>query len=595
MKRVSIPPLVDTVQEFRMKVIGYVIRRRCLGKWLAFADIAICNENDNDDDDDNNNPSATFTTSSNTDKYILSVVFQRESPSWNKVYDDTFPTKSSKLPYGSKIELEICEGPKPYTSNDNSNDDDNDKSNNATQSSSSSSYCFEVHQWKMISNPRDHAMELAMTNTSSKDDIGGGGGIGGISCSIYLKERGKAFSQYHQFNSTSKDKNKMKSSKDKNTNGDKDGTAENRNQHDSTATTTTTNDDDNGGHGDPRAKALRAKLFAKWILDTFNDRNQLSSSAVDVNDDGVDSQLLLQQPPPTTSSSSSAKPSTVLDIAGGKGNLSVELALQGHVQCTIIDPMIRRRQQHQQQQQQSPTHNTSSSSSSSFLPKRQVKQLRKINAPHPYHVATYFNQTTFMMMPSSSSKGSSDTNIIQEGDDNDEEEDDKVLNQDNGSNNGGHDYRSGYYCYDGGGETMIQNAKLCVGLHPDECTEDIVDVALRYNKSFAIVPCCVFADLYPHREVVTTTTTTISTPAITSTAATTTNETAINEGDGTGTSTTTMGSNSTSSCGDTTTTTRTKVRNYDQFIQYLLQKDSRIQLETLPFDGKNQVLYLKNE
>ena len=35
------------------------------------------------------------------------------------------------------------------------------------------------------------------------------------------------------------------------------------------------------------------------------------------------------------------------------------------------------------------------------------------------------------------------------------------------------------------------------------------------------------------------------------------------------------------------------VRTYDQFLQYLQQKDARIQIDTLPFDGKNRVLYCK--
>ena len=32
-----------------------------------------------------------------------------------------------------------------------------------------------------------------------------------------------------------------------------------------------------------------------------------------------------------------------------------------------------------------------------------------------------------------------------------------------------------------------------VGLHPDEATEAIVDWALANGRSFAVVPCCVFA------------------------------------------------------------------------------------------------------
>ena len=29
-------------------------------------------------------------------------------------------------------------------------------------------------------------------------------------------------------------------------------------------------------------------------------------------------------------------------------------------------------------------------------------------------------------------------------------------------------------------------------MHPDEATEDIVDMAVSHGKAFAVVPCCVF-------------------------------------------------------------------------------------------------------
>ena len=38
-------------------------------------------------------------------------------------------------------------------------------------------------------------------------------------------------------------------------------------------------------------------------------------------------------------------------------------------------------------------------------------------------------------------------------------------------------------------------------MHPDQATESIVDMALKYEKPFAIVPCCVFAQENPHRRL----------------------------------------------------------------------------------------------
>ena len=84
----------------------------------------------------------------------------------------------------------------------------------------------------------------------------------------------------------------------------------------------------------------------------------------------------------------------------------------------------------------------------------------------------------------------------------------------------------------------IKNCGMIIGVHPDQATEDIVDAALAYKKPFAILPCCVFAELNPGR---------------------------IIEG--------------------------RKVRTYEDLISYLLSKDESIQCFSLPFVGRNKVLY----
>jgi hypothetical protein len=40
-----------------------------------------------------------------------------------------------------------------------------------------------------------------------------------------------------------------------------------------------------------------------------------------------------------------------------------------------------------------------------------------------------------------------------------------------------------------------------IGLHPDQVTDSIVEAALKYSKPFAVVPCCVFPYLFPHRRL----------------------------------------------------------------------------------------------
>ena len=93
---------------------------------------------------------------------------------------------------------------------------------------------------------------------------------------------------------------------------------------------------------------------------------------------------------------------------------------------------------------------------------------------------------------------------------------------------------------------LLQNEiSILIGLHPDEVTEDIVDVALSLNKPFAVIPCCVFPSKFSQRKL-------------------------LNGGD---------------------------VTHVDEFVQYLIEKDSsvRIQKMELPFEGRNVVVFLKPE
>ena len=86
----------------------------------------------------------------------------------------------------------------------------------------------------------------------------------------------------------------------------------------------------------------------------------------------------------------------------------------------------------------------------------------------------------------------------------------------------------------------ICKAATCfVGMHPDQATETIVDIAFKLNKPFAIVPCCVYPSLFPDRR--------------------------LSTGQG--------------------------VKRYNSFLQYLREKDPRILQASLPFAGRNKVLY----
>jgi hypothetical protein len=46
---------------------------------------------------------------------------------------------------------------------------------------------------------------------------------------------------------------------------------------------------------------------------------------------------------------------------------------------------------------------------------------------------------------------------------------------------------------------MVRTCSFVVGMHPDQATEAIVDMALRLGTNFAVVPCCVMPTLFPSR------------------------------------------------------------------------------------------------
>ncbi|KAF9949302.1 hypothetical protein BGZ72_008910 [Mortierella alpina] len=49
---------------------------------------------------------------------------------------------------------------------------------------------------------------------------------------------------------------------------------------------------------------------------------------------------------------------------------------------------------------------------------------------------------------------------------------------------------------------VLEQASIIIGMHPDQATEPIVTMALQHHKPFAVVPCCVFAHENPQRRLV---------------------------------------------------------------------------------------------
>ncbi|KAG7380814.1 hypothetical protein PHYBOEH_011295 [Phytophthora boehmeriae] len=169
----------------------------------------------------------------------------------------------------------------------------------------------------------------------------------------------------------------------------------------------------------------------------------------------------------------------VVDVAGGRGSVSFELWNKRHLPCTLIDPrpMKLSKMQHKYLKKQ----------------KKEAKQrdqvdMALVEALVP-QVRTLFNTGPFL----------EDANNAQ----------------------------------------LVEQASLLLGMHPDEATDAIFDVAIKLNKPFAVVPCCVFGNKFPERRLA----------------------------DG------------------------GKVVSYANLVEYLEAKHPDIEKAFLPFDGKNLVLF----
>ena len=83
---------------------------------------------------------------------------------------------------------------------------------------------------------------------------------------------------------------------------------------------------------------------------------------------------------------------------------------------------------------------------------------------------------------------------------------------------------------------------LLTAMHPDEATEAVVDVGLEAGIPFAVVPCCVFSEMFPQRRM---------------------------------------------------KKSGREPTSYEEFCEYLSEKEDKIRRENLGFHGKDSVLYWK--
>lgn len=170
--------------------------------------------------------------------------------------------------------------------------------------------------------------------------------------------------------------------------------------------------------------------------------------------------------------------SGVVDVAGGRGGVAFELQLRRGVRCTLVDPRPLRLDRAQHK----------------WLKKQAKAAARRGEAASEPELPTQLQCLFDESFAADKSRGA-----------------------------------------------LLRACSVVVGLHPDQATDAIVDVAVALRRPFAVVPCCVFAREFPHR--------------------------ALPDGGA--------------------------VRSYEELCDYLCAKAPGVRRAFLPFSGKNQVLYWK--
>ena len=288
-----------------------------------------------------------------------------------------------------------------------------------------------------------------------------------------------------------------------------------------------------GWGGKKRARNYnRASIFRTWCVDTFGSDRMNSNGGV-------------------------------LDVAGGKGELAYELLAYGRIKnITIVDPrpynifgMLKRltrghidriRRRTDGTVKKIEIRNIGNNVGNDFS--ENISSIVHIysNLLLPKHNRCWFEYP----LPINHTRDDDNVNILSSN--NTTKNDDDNVNNNN-TNNGKKKKsifasRSLYFNEELKSEDeqvyMLSNkmskCSVVVGMHPDQATEAIVDFALKENKPFAIVPCCVFPKLFQNRKL-------------------------KNGND---------------------------VSKFNDFIQYLMEKDpEKVKQTTLNFSGRNICLY----
>lgn len=200
-------------------------------------------------------------------------------------------------------------------------------------------------------------------------------------------------------------------------------------------------------HGSDAAKSRHNAVFAAWLVDTFGVEALRGGE-----NDGSSAHTMR---PNATSGG-------VVDIAGGRGLLSFELALEHGVPVTLVDPKplrLNKKTRRRVRKWRRETFSEDAPDDDSRLPVRHVR-------------------AAFEGVPATAVRTCGEAEpeeAIAAADERGTETKRRSISR------------------------AVREASALIAMHPDQATDAVFETALALDKPFAVVPCCVFADLNPHR------------------------------------------------------------------------------------------------
>ena len=225
-----------------------------------------------------------------------------------------------------------------------------------------------------------------------------------------------------------------------------------------------------GSHGSDAAKSRHNAVFASWLVDTFG------VEALRGGSNGKSS-----------AHATHATSGGVVDIAGGRGLLSFELALEHGVPVTLVDPKPLRLNKKTKRrvrkwrrstfpedvflrEDEDENNNETRLEKDGEVGEETTLKIGGafLNRAPVRHVRAAFEGVNVFATPS------------------------RRLDEKKTAETANDDPRTTI-------ADAVRAASVLVAMHPDQATDLVFETALALNKPFAVVPCCVFADANPHR------------------------------------------------------------------------------------------------